>query len=232
MRKEIRKSLLGLLAAGLLAAGPVGAFDEGIDYKAVTEPQPTETPGKVEVLELFWYGCPHCYHLEAELQRWLAHQPDYVVFRRMPAVLGPNWALDAKVFYAAELLGVLERIHVPLFEALHRERLRLVDEPSLADWFATQGVQRDTFLKALGSFVVDMKVRRAAQIDRALGIDGVPTFLINGKYLTSPSMTASTEKAFQVIDYLTAREAGVAPKEVKTGFQGAEVPLAQPTPQP
>jgi thiol:disulfide interchange protein DsbA len=213
MYRKIRRFLLGLLAASLLAAGPVAAFDEGIDYKAVTEPQPTETPGKVEVLELFWYGCPHCYHLETDIERWLARQPDYVVFRRMPAVLGPNWALDAKVFYAAELLGVLDRIHGPLFEALHREHLRLSDENSLADWFATRGVQRDEFLKAMHSFVVDMKVRRAAQISQALGIDGVPTFLINGKYLTSPSMTAGNEKAFQVIDYLTAREAGVAPKE-------------------
>jgi len=229
MSKKILKTLLGLLAAGLLAASPAWAFDEGIDYKAVAEPQSTETPGKVEVLELFWYGCPHCYHLEAELQRWLARQPDYVAFRRMPAVLGSNWALDAKVFYAAELLGVLDRIHLPLFEALHREHLPLGDENSLADWFATQGVKRDEFLKALNSFVVDMKVRRATQIGRALGVDGVPTFLINGKYLTSPSMTASTEKAFQVIDYLTAREAGVTSK-AETDIHGAVTPTVQPAP--
>jgi thiol:disulfide interchange protein DsbA len=216
MGKSFFKSFLGFVIAGLLTTSAAQAFQEGVDYKTVANPQPTETPGKIEVLEFFWYGCPHCYHMEPELKDWLARQPNYVAFRRMPAVLGPNWALDGKVFYAAELLGVLDRIHTPFFKALHEEHIRFNDENSLADWFATQGVKREDFLKALSSFVVDMKVRRAGQVDQTLEINGVPTILVNGKYMTSPSMTGSVEKAFQVIDYLTAREAGVAPKkEVK-----------------
>ena len=131
----------------------------------------------------------------------------------MPAALGPNWVLGAKVFYAAEQLGVLDRIHGPLFEALHEAHLRLIDENSFADWFATQGVPRDEFLSALNSFAVDMKVRRAAQIDQEIGLNSVPAFLVNGKYFTSPGMTASSDKALEVVDYLTAREAGMATEE-------------------
>jgi thiol:disulfide interchange protein DsbA len=211
MHKAILGSLLGLLAAWLLAAGPARAFDQGIDYKAVPEPQPTETPGKVEVLEMFWYGCPHCYHLEPALNRWLAHKPAYVAFRRVPAVLGPGWALLAKAYYAAEALGVADRTHAALFDALHKERLHLFDENSLADWFAHQGVGVDKgqFLKALHSFVVDLKVRQAAQLDQRFGIDGVPSFVVNGKYSTSPSMVGSNDKVFQVIDYLAAQEEAI-----------------------
>jgi protein dithiol oxidoreductase (disulfide-forming) len=228
MHQNIRVMLLVLTTVCLFITGTAQALNEGTDYKVVANPQPTEAPaGKVEVLELFWYGCPHCYHLEADLTTWLAHKPDYIVFRRMPAVLGSNWALDGQAFYAAELLGVLDRIHAPLFKALHQEHLHLSDENSLADWFVTQGVNRDEFLKAMHSFVVDMKVRRAGQIDQAFGIDGVPAFVINGKYTTSPGMTAGNEKAFQVVDYLAAREAGVTPKSTNSIPKVVSMPMAK-----
>jgi protein dithiol oxidoreductase (disulfide-forming) len=225
MHKAILTPLLGLLATGLLAMGPAWAFDQGIDYKAVPEPQPTETPGKVEVLEMFWYGCPHCFHLEPALAKWLTHKPDYVAFRRVPAVLGPSWALLAKAYYAAEVLGVADRTHAALFAALHKERLHLFDEISVAEWFARQGVgvDKEQFLKALHSFVVDLKVRQAAQLDQRFGIDGVPTFVVNGKYSTSPSMVGSNEKVFQVIDYLAAQEEAAATSHGQGGaaVQGA-----------
>jgi thiol:disulfide interchange protein DsbA len=137
-------------------------------------------------------------------------------------VLGRHWTNHARAYYAAELLGVLGRTHLPLFAALHEKKLRLGDEDSIADWFATQGVDRQEFLKAYRSFVVDMKVRRAQQFGVNLGLDGVPTFLVNGKYLTSPSMTGGSARMFTVIDELTAMEAGAAGEAAGSETAAAE----------
>lgn len=199
-------ALLSICAVSLILSAPTYAADEGIDYRVVSKTQPTANPKKIEVLEIFWYGCPHCYHMESDLQRWLAHKPEYVEFRRMPAA-SSNWAIGAKIFYAAELLGVLDRINGPLFKAVHEEYLQITDENKVAEWFVTQGVAKDDFLGALHSFAVDSKVRRAAQAGIDLEIQGVPCFLVNGKYFTSPSMTASIPKTFEVIDAIVAEEA-------------------------
>lgn len=214
MLKSWMTSVTALLAAGLLMAGPVRAFDEGIDYKTLSPSIPTESPGKVEVLEFFWYGCPHCYQLEPTVERWLASKPDYVTFRRVPAVLGGSWTAHARLYYAAELMGVLDKIHEPFFAALHNEKRRLLSEDSIADWVAGQGIDRAEFLKAYHSFVVDMKVRRANQLGRKIHLDGVPAVVVNGKYLTSPSITASSNKMIDVINALAAEEASLAPKSV------------------
>jgi len=201
-----------LVASALLFSASAGAFDEGIDYRTLSQAQPTETGEKVEVVELFWYGCPHCYHLEPQLKAWLAAKPDYVEFRRMPAMMGRGWVNHGRAYYALETMGELEKVHEAFFRALHDEKKRLFDEKSMADWLATQGVDREKFLEAYRSFVVDLKVRRAIQYGQKLGLDGVPAFVINGKYTTSPTQTASVAKTFQVIDYLTAREAGSGAK--------------------
>jgi len=209
MRTTTGKFLGALLACLLLSAG-ARAADEGIDYRTLSQPQPTETGDKVEVLEMFWYGCPHCYHLEPVLKKWLASKADYIEFRRLPAVLGRNWASHARAYFAAELLGVLERIHEPFFSALHDKKMRLFSDDAIADWFVDQGVDRDEFVKAYRSFIVDMKVRRAAQLGNRFGLEGVPSFIVNGKYVTSPSQTGGSARMLQVIDELAAREAGVA----------------------
>jgi thiol:disulfide interchange protein DsbA len=231
MLKNACRSLAGILVLSMLSSAPAGAFDEGIDYKTLAQPQPTETAEQVEVLELFWYGCPHCYHLEPQVERWVASQPDHVRFRRLPAVLGNHWAIGAKAYYAAETLGVLDRVHQPLFEALHKQKRRLDDEASLADFFAEQGVDRDEFLKALRSFIVDVKVRRAIQYGQRVGLDGVPAFVVDGKYLTSPSLTGSSERMFRLLDELVAREAGVAPAGEGTGSDTGSTQPPEGAPQ-
>ncbi len=232
MYKRLFGPLLGVLTAALLFAADAGAFDEGIDYKTLSQPQPTETGDKIEVVELFWYGCPHCYHLEPKLKSWLEAKPDYVEFRRMPAILGRGWVIHGRVFFAAELMGVLDQVHEPFFKALNDEKRRLHDEKSIADWMAEQGVDRDEFLKAFRSFVVDMKVRRAKQYGQRLGLEGVPAFVVNGKYTTSPTQTASAERTFQVITHLAAIEARKTPNPAE-GEQPAVVaePAASPAPQ-
>ncbi len=209
MSSVLSKTFRALLAAAVLLPAAARAFDEGIDYKTLSSEQATESGDKVEVLELFWYGCPHCFHLEPVIKNWLTSKPEYVVFRRMPAVLGGSWANHARAFYAAEAMGVMERLHEPFFAALHEEKQRLYSPDDIADWFEKHGVHRDEFLKAFHSFIVDMKVRRAQQYGNRIALDGVPAFVVNGKYITSPSMTAGAKRAMEVVDFLAAKEAGV-----------------------
>ncbi len=219
------------LIAGLALAGAAQAVDEGIDYRTLGQAVPTETGNKVEVLELFWYGCPHCYHLEPQLKQWLKNKPDYVEFRRLPAVLGRGWVNHGRAFFAAELLGVLDDLHEPLFVALHDKKMRLFDEGAIADWFAAQGVDREEFVKAYRSFIVDMKVRKVSQLGHRLGLDGVPSFVVNGKYVTSATQTGSRDRMFEVIDYLAAREAGVLPAAASPAEPEATSPEADDSAQ-
>ena len=223
MYKRFKSPWLGMIAAALLFSANTRAYDEGIDYKSLSKPLATETGDKIEVLELFWYGCPHCFHLEPAIQNWLRSKPENVEFRRSAAVLGANWAIHGKVFFAAEMLGVLDQVHEPFFDALHNKKLVLSDDDSIADWMAKQGVDRDDFLKAYNSFIVDMKVRRSMQKNRQIGLDGVPAFVVNGKYMTSPSLTGGSAQMFKLIDHLIAVESKRVPKsEGAAGGEPAE----------
>ncbi len=201
--------LFGVILGGLLAF-PALAMDEGIDYAKLPQPQPTDTGDKIEVLELFWYGCPHCFHLEPGLDKWLERRPPNVAFRRMPAVLGPHWEPPARAFYAAEQLGVLDKIHTPLFDAMQVKKRKLDSEDELAEFFVEQGVPKEAFLKAYRSFAVDVKMRRAVEMGKRYGVDGVPSFIVNGKYRTSATQTGGIEKLFEVLDYLVAEETRAA----------------------
>jgi thiol:disulfide interchange protein DsbA len=200
--------LLPLLA--ISQAARAESFDEGIEYQLVTPAQPTDDPGKVEVLELFWYGCPHCFYLEPEIQAWLKTKPDNVEFRRMPAVLGQSWGIHARAFYTAEVLGVLDRIHQPLFEAIHEQNRRLNSEASLQGFFAEHGVDPGEFTKAFNSFTVESKYRRALSLTKKYGIDGVPAIIVNGKYRTSATLAGGREGMFRVVDFLVRQETGAA----------------------
>jgi len=214
------KTLLGA-ALGALIAVQAWAFDEGIDYTVLAKPQPTETGEKVEVLEVFMYSCPHCFHLEPTIAKWLATKPENVEFRRMPAVFGPKVEPHARAFYAAELLGKGEQFHGPLFRALHVDERDIWDEDALVAFAEEQGIDGDAFRKAYNSFFVDMRVRRSKEMLKRYGVDGVPTVIVNGKYRTSPSQTGSQDKMVEVIDYLIGVESdGVSAKEVAPAEKG------------
>jgi thiol:disulfide interchange protein DsbA len=195
------------LTLGLLAASPArAAFDEGIDYSTVAPPERAEPGDDVEVLEVFWYGCPHCYHLEPAIQKWLEHKPEGVTFRRMPAAVSPRWVPHAKAYYAAEMLGVLDKLHEPLFKAMHEEKRRIFTDEQIIRFAAEQGIDEDAFRNAYNSFPVDMQVRKAADLGEHYNIDGVPAMVVNGKYVTSASQTGGSARMFDVIDYLVAKE--------------------------
>jgi thiol:disulfide interchange protein DsbA len=197
-------SLLFLLAA--LVAVPALALDEGIDYTVIEKPARAEPGDDVEVLELFWYGCPHCYHLEPEIERWLKTKPDGATFRRLPAAANPRWVPHARYFFAAEMMGVLDQLHEPLFHALHDEKRPLMTDKQLIAFAAEQGVDEAKFAQMFRSFPVDMKVRKAASLVQGYQIDGVPSMVVNGKYLTSATQTGSRAEMFEVIDALIAKE--------------------------
>jgi len=197
--------LLSLLFGCLLSA-QAWALDEGIDYTTLSNPQPTETGDKIEVLEIFMYSCPHCFHLEPTMAMWRGTKPANVEFRRMPAVFGPKPDLQARAFYAAESLGKQEIFTAAMFDAIHVKKQKIADDDAVVLVAQGAGLDGPEFRKALDSFDVNMKVNRARNITNSYGIDGVPTVIINGKYRTSPAQTGTREGMLKVIDQLIARE--------------------------
>jgi thiol:disulfide interchange protein DsbA len=203
-----------LLAA--LALVPLPAFaqarppEAGVDYSELRPPQPIEAAGKVEVLEFFWYGCPHCYHLEPLLEKWVAGLPKDVAFRRVPAVFNDTWARDAAIYYTFEALGVLERVHRPFFDAIHKDRLNVGDPAARNAWLQKQGVDSKRFEDAFRSFGVQTKVRRARQLSIAYRIDGTPALAVQGRYTISAEQARTQPNMLAIADYLigVARKSG------------------------
>lgn len=203
-RDALRTGALFALALPF-AARAAASIDEGFDFKRIEPALPVSAGGKPEVLEIFWYGCPHCYHLQAALESWRARRAGDIAYRRVPAVLSDRWAAHARAYYAAETLGVLERTHMALFEAIHAHQRPLADEAALAAFFKDRGVDAGKFRDTFRSFAVDTKLRQAAEIGRRLKLDGVPAVLVAGRYLTSPTMTGGRERTIQVVDQLVDR---------------------------
>jgi thiol:disulfide interchange protein DsbA len=186
-----RRSLVAAIALASQGAlfSPLAALGQPRgDYIELNPPLPVESGGKIEVLELFWYGCIHCYNLEPALETWLKKLPSDVQFRRMPAIFNnQQMALDASIFYAFEALGVLNKLHRPFFDAIHRDRLRTSDSQALAEWLRKNGVDPKKFDETLKSFGVQSKTKRAAQLTGAYKIDGTPAMAVNGRYTVNAS---------------------------------------------
>ena len=191
------KKRFSLLAAALLVL-PFAAGAQQVNE--LKPPIPVESGGKIEVLEFFWYGCIHCYNLEPQVEAWLKRLPKDVEFRRVPAVFNERWGLDATIFYAMEAMGLLDKLHRPLFDAIHKERLRTDDEQALSEWLTRQGVDARKFMETMKSFGVRSKTRRAIQQTIAYKIDGTPAMAVHGRYTLSaqPNM-------MQVVDHLVDR---------------------------
>ncbi|MBD3670296.1 MAG: thiol:disulfide interchange protein DsbA/DsbL [Gammaproteobacteria bacterium] len=180
--------------------------EEAFAYLEIQPPQQTSTGNKIEVVEMFWYGCPHCYRFEPHIKAWEKQLPEDVEFVRMPAVFNAKWAFHARVFYTAEVLGVLDKVHGPIFDAIHKQRKRLDDLDEVTDFLAAHGVDKDEFTSTFQSFAVNSKVSWAQRQTRAYGIDGVPALVVQGKYRTSASMAGGHEQALDVVDALIAKE--------------------------
>ena len=215
MKKQTLSVAFWLLAVlGLVGVlqGPAYAqekYQAGVDYALVSPAQPTGAPaGQVEVLELFWYGCPHCFEFEPLLDKWVKNKPAYVDFVHMPAVFPSNhWRPQARAFYTAQVLGVLDKVHEPMFHAMHDEQRRMATEDEIAPLFAKYGVSRDEFDKAWNSFAVEAKVRRARDMTARYGIEGVPAIIVNGKYRVGGRMARSFDRMLDIVSYLVKKEA-------------------------
>ncbi|MCU7892042.1 MAG: thiol:disulfide interchange protein DsbA/DsbL [Candidatus Thiodiazotropha sp. (ex Ustalcina ferruginea)] len=171
----------------------------------------TASEGKVEVIEFFWYGCPHCYHMEPQLEEWLKNKPENVEFIRIPAPLNSKWTVHAQFFYAAEILGLTEKLHNPLFTAIHDKKRKLYDKDSLIDFAVEHGADRQQFIDALNSFGVYVKVQNARKLGQRYQLDGVPAIGINGKYKTSGSLAGTYSKMFEIVTQLVSKELNTTP---------------------
>ncbi|MDH5184167.1 MAG: DsbA family protein [Gammaproteobacteria bacterium] len=180
--------------------------EEAFGFLDITPAQPTSSGGKIEVVEMFWYGCPHCYNFEPHIKQWKKSLPKDVSFIRVPAIFNDKWALHARAYYTAEALGVLEKIHQPLFDAMHKKNQRLDNQGKLAEFFSKHGISKDKFNSTFHSFAVNSKVNWAKHLTTAYKIDGVPTMIVQGKYRTSASLAGGHKEVIEVVNDLVAKE--------------------------
>jgi len=202
MRFRLPIFIAALFLSAAVRAQSVPA--EGIDYIELRPPQAADSPGKIEVLEFFWYRCPHCYALEPDLEAWVKQLPRDAQFKRVPGILNEDWAIDGRIFYTLEAMGQVERLHRPLFDAIHQQggaRLH-GDEYAkwVADWLAKQGVDIKKYDATFHSFTVESKLRRAMQMSQAYKLDGVPSLAVQGRYVVMA--TASRQKMLATTSYL------------------------------
>ncbi len=209
MKKLLVSLLLIVNAAFLPATAQSAAQDEnfkaGVHYKELGLPA-SGSADNVEVLEFFWYGCPHCYTFEPYINGWKKTMPAGVSFSRVPAIFRPDWEVQARTYYALSNMGVIEDIHGKIFSAMHKDKKRLDKKDLLIDFVVSNGVDRNKFLEEYKSFSVDSMVRKSKKKQTAYQIQGVPSLVINGKYLTSGSMAGSYDNMVKIINHLIAKE--------------------------
>ncbi|MEM7401942.1 MAG: thiol:disulfide interchange protein DsbA/DsbL [Pseudomonadota bacterium] len=186
----------------------ISNFIEGKHYHRISPAVPTNVEeGKVEVIEIFWYGCPHCFEFEPFITSWKETMPAEVSFDRMPAVLNRGWAAHARAYYALETMGELERIHPIFFEAIHTQGRRLRDVESMTRFLSQHDIDAEKFKSAFDSMYVETKIKRSEQIVRQYGANSVPQVIINGKYRTSARDAGGFENVMRVVDMLISKEA-------------------------
>ena len=195
-----------IIAVAFLLLGSLLAH-AGNGYQEINPPLNTSSEaGKVEVIEYFWFGCPHCFAFEPTINAWVDRKPDHADFVREAPPLNPGWIDHSKAFYAAEIMGVTETIFEPLFNAIHIDKRRLRKAADIAEFVGELGVDSEKFLATMNSFAVKTRINQAMNKAAASGITGVPSIVINGKYLTGNSLAGGHEGIVRVMDELVARE--------------------------
>ena len=208
---NFRTAFLTLALALPALAGAQSRFTEGQQYSRIDPPQPTHVAeGKIEVVEIFSYACVHCATFEPHIAAWKKQMPENAQFRGLPAVFSPAWEPYARAYFAAESLKVLDKVHEPLFKALHEERrpLRTVEE--IADFAAEKGVDRAQFLEVANASSTTLKLNRAREQAMRYGIQGTPSMVVNGKYLVEAGKSGGFQGMIEVVNFLVAQEAEAA----------------------
>jgi len=204
-------------------------------YDLLKPPQPTDNPEKVEVLEFFWYGCQHCYYSEIKLlQPWLKTKPDYAEFKRIPAVfsLKGGWTPAAKAYHTASALDILEKIHLPFFEAIHgkkKQRALLRDKSAIQGFFAKHGVSKEQFDNTYDSFWVGTLITKAKEMSKKYKIKGVPVVFVNGKYRLSSEKAGGYAEMQKVLNYLIEKEHRlILERKSKAAAEAHKMPTPEP----
>ncbi len=203
-----------ILSAALVTASLFGMTAQAADvpleagktYVELATPVPVSEPGKIEVVELFWYGCPHCYAFEPTINPWVEKLPSDVNFRRIPAMFGGPWDAHGQLFLTLEAMGVEHKVHNAVFNAIQKEGKRLTKPDEMADFVATQGVDKDKFLATFNSFAIQGQIKQAKELAQKYGVQGVPTMIVNGKYRFDLGSTGGPEQTLNVADQLIAKE--------------------------
>ena len=210
-RREFSISAATLAAATLgatMALSPAAraqakSFQEGTDYLLLDKIAGTEAPaGKIEVVEFFWYSCPHCNHFEPQLDGWIKKLPKDVYVRRVPVSFRPDFEPQQRLFYVLESMGKVDELHKKVFYAIHVEKQSLTTADQVTAWAEKQGINKAKFVDAYNSFPIATKIRKATLLQDAYKVDGVPALGVAGRYFTSGSVTQTMERALLVTDYL------------------------------
>jgi len=207
-RRDFSASLLAVGIAGLpLQALAQGAWPvEGTNYVRLTQPVPVPSNGKIELIEFFWYGCPHCNAFEPTLDAWQKKLPDDVAFKRVPVAFSEEpFVAHQRIFYALESMGLVDKMHRKVFYAIHNERMRLAKPDEIATLMGKSGVDPAKFLEAYNSFSVQTKAAQARQLAQAYKIDAVPAMGVQGRYYITGTMAGGNEKMPAVVDVLVQR---------------------------
>ncbi|MDP3799528.1 MAG: thiol:disulfide interchange protein DsbA/DsbL [Polaromonas sp.] len=196
----------GGVALPTTAQAQARAFKEGTDYLTLGKPAPTDVPaGQVEVVEFFWYSCPHCNAFEPALEAWIQKAPKDVTVRRVPVAFRPDFEPQQRLFYVLEAMGKLNELHKKVFNAIHVERQALNTADQVAAWAEKQGLNKAQFVEMYNSFSVSTKARKATQLQDTYAVDGVPALGIGGRFYTSGQLAQNMDRALQVADYLIAQ---------------------------
>ncbi len=188
------------------SASKAKTFQKDIHYAELFSPVPVSTAnGEIEVVEMFWYGCPHCFKLDPHLHKWHQNAAQDVKLITMPGVLNPAWKLYAKAFYAAQVMDVSEKFHQPLFQTIHEQGRKITNQDALIRFIESQGIDGKKFLGAMDSMSVTAKVARAEKLGRQYGITGVPALIVGGKYRVLGGGVASYDEMFDVVDFLAEK---------------------------
>lgn len=205
-----RRALLGLAGAVCVAGLPlarvhaqVGRLRPQIDYEVIPA-QPVATGARIEVVEFFWYRCPHCNNLQPSLEGWLKRKPADVHLRRIPAIFSERWVPHAQLYYTLEALGEVERLHQAVYRALHSDGERLATGADTQAWAVRHGVEGTRWVMAYNSPEVERRVHEAVALTRAYRIEGTPSLVVDGRYLTSTGMAESMAEVITILEGLIA----------------------------
>ena len=207
IKRDFLKTGSAIVAGTLLSGLGTGiTLAQQRGYEIIDPPMNTDDPSKVEVMKFFWFGCPHCFSFEPTINRWDDNKPEYITLVREAPPLNPSWEPHSRAFYAAEALGVKEVMFDEMFNGIHVDRRNLRSPDSIVKFMGELGIDEDKFSKTMDSFSVNAKMRRAVQLAKAAGINGVPTLVVNGKYRTGASLAGGHEGMIRVVTELAARE--------------------------